>query len=70
MRRNALKRRYGVGDPVKVNFGGRKTSATVVEDRGDLGVKGAQILRVRIDTEDGKREFEVPANTVTKSRTA
>ncbi len=40
--------------------------ATVIEDRGPLGVEGRRLLRVRMEVEgaDEPLEFEVPATDV------
>ena len=55
-----------VGTKVKLNFGGREVLATIIEDRGPLGVGRRQLLRVRLDIEDiGEPiEFELPAADV------
>ena len=62
--KNGSMSRIAVGSRVLVNFGGRETGALVVEDRGDLGVDGMQVIRVRVDLENGAREYEVYAHTV------
>jgi hypothetical protein len=55
-----------VGSKVKLSFGGDDVVATVIEDRGPVGVGGRQLLRVRLDLEDvgDPIEFEVPAAEV------
>jgi hypothetical protein len=55
-----------VGSKVKLTFGGREVVATVIEDRGPLGVGGRRLLRVRLDIEAGGEpiEFELPAADV------
>ncbi|MEM1031794.1 MAG: hypothetical protein AAGN82_15690 [Myxococcota bacterium] len=55
-----------VGAKVTLMFGGRRVDAIVVEDRGHLGVGGRQLLRVRLELEDGAEpiEFELPAADV------
>jgi hypothetical protein len=56
-------RRLRVGDRVAFSFIGRAIEATVVEDRGDIGVGGRQLVRIRMFSEmdDYDREFEMPA---------
>ncbi len=55
-----------VGAKVRFKFGSSDVVATVIEDRGPLGVGGVQILRVRLQVAgtDEVMEFEVPANEV------
>lgn len=59
-------KRLKVGDRVNVGCFGE---ARVVEDRGDIGYGGRQIVRVAVAI-DGRRreEFEIPAAHVTKTR--
>lgn len=56
--------RIKVGDLVAVRYGAREQVAEVVEDRGDLGVGGEQLLRVGWwpSGSSGRLEFEVPAS--------
>ena len=42
-----------VGDLVAFDFGGLDVSGTVVEDRGQIGVGGRRLLRVRVEMEPG-----------------
>lgn len=37
-----------VGDRVGVDVGGRLVGATVIEDRGDLGARGQQVVRLAV----------------------
>jgi len=55
-----------VGTKVRFKLGGREVVATIVEDRGPLGVGGVQILRVQLEVAgtDELMEFEVPATDV------
>ena len=55
-----------VGAKVKLLLAGREITATVVEDRGPVGVKGRRLLRVRLDLQDTSEpvEFEIPAADV------
>ena len=55
-----------VGAKVTLTFGGREVVATVIEDRGPLGVGGRKLLRVRLDIGEGVEpvEFELPAADV------
>jgi hypothetical protein len=66
MKRARTSKKLGVGTEVRFQFGGRDVVATVIEDRGPLGVGGVQILRVRlaIAGTDEVMEFEVPATDV------
>jgi hypothetical protein len=50
------------GTVVGVNWGGSVVEATIVEDRGDLGVGGRRIVSVAVRDDDGDvRIFELPA---------
>ena len=40
--------RYQVGEHVRVSVGGRVVDADVIEDRGDLGASGQQVVRVAV----------------------
>jgi hypothetical protein len=55
---------FRVGDHVRVRLAGRELPAVVIEDRGDLGPHGSQLLRVELNTQDGTgtehEQFEVP----------
>ena len=54
------------GTEVALNVGGHVALASVLEDRGDIGVHGRRILRIGIDEGDPevRREFEVPSDAV------
>jgi hypothetical protein len=60
------KKQFAVGTKVRFKLGGRDVEATVIEDRGSLGIGGAQLLRVRLHVSgtDEVIEFEVPATEV------
>jgi hypothetical protein len=47
-------------------FAGREVVATVIEDRGPVGMKGRRLLRVRLDVGDTSEplEIEIPAADV------
>ena len=49
-----------VGDRVVLKQAGNDGRATVIEDRGPLGIDGRQIVGIRLDGETA-REFEVRA---------
>jgi hypothetical protein len=51
-----------VGQWVLLPLGGDPLEAKVIEDRGNLGVKGERILRVWVPWEEGvePREYEIP----------
>jgi hypothetical protein len=53
--------RLSVGDHVVLTLAGRELDATVIEDRGPLGVGGRQIVGIRLGEGDDAREFEVAA---------
>jgi hypothetical protein len=57
-----------VGDRILVRFVDRNLSAVVVEDRGNIGVGGRQLIRIRarLDQTDPESEvtYEVPAEEV------
>lgn len=46
-----------------LSFGTREVEATVVEDRGPIGVGGRRLVRVRValDAASDPLDFEVPA---------
>lgn len=39
---------YHVGDHVKIDFGPRKLSGIIVEDRGKIGVRGRSLFRIQV----------------------
>jgi hypothetical protein len=52
--------RVKVGQRVGFSFGGRLLSAEVIEDRGDLGARGQQVVRLAVaDPETPSEHFEV-----------
>ncbi|MFI5456787.1 MAG: hypothetical protein ACHRXM_15175 [Isosphaerales bacterium] len=54
---------FHIGDWVKFDYGPKKVSAKVVEDRGRLGVHGRRLYRVQLDQELGDASsFEMPEN--------
>jgi hypothetical protein len=66
VRSHAQKQHPSVGSRVKVVFGGSEVGATVVEDRGPVGIGGRVLLRVRLDIPDTSEpiELEIPAADV------
>ncbi len=55
--------RFHIGDWVKFDYGPKKVSAMIVEDRGSLGIQGRRLYRVQLDEELGEASmFEVPEN--------
>src|SRR5208337_1862944 len=55
--------RFHIGDWVKFDYGPKKVSAMIVEDRGLLGIQGRRLYRVQLDKELGEAStFEVPEN--------
>lgn len=55
-----------VGSRVKLRFGVNDVTATVIEDRGNIGVGGRRLLRVRLEIPSTNEpiELEVPAEDV------
>jgi hypothetical protein len=51
-----------VGDHVVANVPGFNWSGVVIEDRGNLGIDGGQIVMIRIGDEDDGEQFEVRAD--------
>lgn len=53
-----------VGSKVRLVFGVHEVTATVIEDRGNLGVGGRRLLRIRLDIPDTSEpiELEMPAD--------
>lgn len=58
--------RVKVGKRVGVSVGGRLLEATVIEDRGDLGARGQQVVRVSVGEESRNApepyEVELPVD--------
>ena len=52
---------FRIGDKVRLNFGNRTVTGTVVEDRGRIGVGGRQLFRIVVKMGDGERALELPA---------
>ena len=61
---------FAVGGKVYVQFGTKKRLATIIEDRGTIGVGGRRLLRVTYSDGDDavEQSFEVPAAEVTRAR--
>ena len=60
------KHRYKVGDRVRLRFGSRMLTATVVKDFGGIGIGGEQVVRVKMPLEDTwPQVFEVEAGSLT-----
>jgi hypothetical protein len=54
---------FHIGDWVKFDYGTKKVSARIVEDRGPLGVQGRRLYRVQLDERLGDAStFEMPEN--------
>jgi hypothetical protein len=51
-----------VGDHVVSNVPGLNWNGIVVEDRGDLGIDGGQIVMIGIGDEDEGEQFEIRAD--------
>ena len=52
---------FRIGDKVRLSFGNRTVTGTVVEDRGRIGVGGRQLFRIVVKTGDEERALELPA---------
>lgn len=59
--------RLRAGERVTFSYRGHVVQAEVVEDRGDIGVGGRQIVRVRFGEDASDiAEFEMPATELTR----
>ena len=69
MSRRASKPRdpFPIGCKVRLTFGVDQMTAVVIEDRGNLGVGGRRLLRVRLDMADTSEpiELEIRAESLT-----
>jgi hypothetical protein len=54
-----------VGDLVHFQFGAHTIEGMVVEDRGDIGVDGRQLVRVETTFNMGVQSWELPAAFLT-----
>lgn len=55
-------RRLRAGDRVSIVRGNYEIEALVIEDRGNIGVGGRQLVRIRVEDDPGEfREFEAAA---------
>ncbi len=55
--------RFGLGDRVRLRFGAKAVTGTIVEDRGRIGIRGRRLLRVRVNIDSGQETFvEVPVD--------
>jgi hypothetical protein len=52
--------RVKVGERVGVSVGGRLLEATVIEDRGDLGARGQQVVRLSVAPETALARTAAP----------
>lgn len=65
--RRPMTRRLREGDVVGVPFGDRVIAATVVEDRGPLGTRGEQVVRLALGQDAPSRpgyRLELPASVL------
>jgi hypothetical protein len=51
-----------VGQRVGFSTGGRRHAARVIEDRGDLGARGQQVVRLAVEDDTDSYEVEVPVD--------
>jgi hypothetical protein len=63
------KSEFKVGQWVWIQFGGNSWRAQLIEDRGNLGVKGERVFMISIPREDGDepREFEIGESQVLRA---
>ena len=47
--------RFHIGDWVKFDYGPKKVTARIVEDRGPLGIQGRRLYRVQLDVTRWRR---------------
>ena len=61
-------RELQVGDRVGLRLGVSDVSAKIVEDRGNIGVNGRQLIRVELEgpPNEDRLEFELPAEEVVR----
>ncbi len=53
---------YKVGDKVRFQLGAHKVVGTVIEDRGLIGLRGRQLVRVAVALDPPyEQHFELPA---------
>lgn len=48
-----------VGDQVGIEMAGRIRTATVIEDRGNLGVGGKRVVRIDVETDPSTDHYRV-----------
>jgi hypothetical protein len=63
VRKKARPARVKVGKKVGYSVGGWRLAARVIEDRGDLGARGQQVVRLSVEdahADSGAFEVEVP----------
>ena len=51
-----------VGDKVLLQMGGRELQATIIEDRGLIGIEKRQLVRVETSVDEVRLELELPSN--------
>jgi hypothetical protein len=66
MNRKQPKRRYQVGDHIRFRWDIQLIPGVVIEDRGNLGVGGRQVVRIRakLSPETEPREFELAEDDI------
>jgi hypothetical protein len=61
--------RLRVGNRVRFSFAGKRIRAVVIEDRGNIGVGGRQLVAIKMKEsgygDAGERIFEMPAEDLT-----
>jgi hypothetical protein len=62
------KHRFKVGDRVRFRLGAHLVTGTVVEDRGSIGVRGEQVVRVEVPLDRTyTRDFELPTGLLSRA---
>ncbi len=56
------RRGFRVGDWVQFHFISRDLQGRIMEDRGAIGIGGHHLYRVLVDTDEERRELELPAD--------
>jgi hypothetical protein len=67
-RKNGSKPIFKVGDWVSFPYGTRIAVARVIEDRGNIGVRGRRLLRIELAHSEGEpSRFEMPEEELSEA---
>jgi hypothetical protein len=62
------KERFKIGDRVRFRLGAHLITGTVVEDRGSIGIRGQQLVRVEVPLDTTYvRQFELPTEVLSRA---